>query len=123
MARSFTADRFRDVLPMLAALARQDGRPAQAVENPRNAGQRRVRVTLRPFKVARILGAKVADQPRRKRAGQGCSRGLSLDVLCSVVGNSVGRDRTRGIKENVVRARVSRRELPVYATPDPAPGR
>jgi len=61
MAMALETERFRHVQAMFAGTARQDGRPAKAVGNVGDLGQRIARIAARFLEVARKLRSQMAS--------------------------------------------------------------
>ena len=74
MARTFDADRVRQVQPVLARLARKDIGTSYSVEDRRNLHQHIASVGVGLLQVARELSAKVTEPALRDAGGQGKRR-------------------------------------------------
>lgn len=94
MTVALVADGFGEMHAMLAGLAGKDGGSSEAVDDARNAGEGLTGVAPRPLQIAGELGAKVTDQPHRRRADERRGDRLGGDVFSAVVGDAVGCDRT-----------------------------
>ena len=108
----FHAQSLRQMQAVLASLARQDGRTAEALDQVGNLGQRIGAVRDRGLQVARELRVQPVHHPEGKIAGQRQRTAFRGYILFAVVADAKVGQRAGGIEEDVVVSVVARRVQP-----------
>jgi len=93
---------------MLPRLAGQDRRPAKAVDDIGNAGERGGSIARRLLQVTRELRAQMADHPKGEVAGQRKRPRFGEHLFFPFVADAKGGLWTSGVEEHIVASEIAR---------------